>query len=71
VIDDEPAIQRTLRVNLTASGYTVTAVESGEAALDQIAAQTPNLVILDLMLPGLSGLETCGALRTRSTFLPR
>jgi two-component system KDP operon response regulator KdpE len=66
VIDDEPAIQRTLRVNLTASGYSVTAVESGEAALDQIAAQTPNLVILDLMLPGLSGLDTCRALRARS-----
>jgi two-component system KDP operon response regulator KdpE len=66
VVDDEPAIRRTLRVNLTASGYAVTAVDSGEAALDQAADHTPNLVILDLMLPGLSGLDTCRALRAES-----
>jgi two-component system KDP operon response regulator KdpE len=66
VVDDEPAIRRTLRVNLTASGYTVTAVDSGEAALDQVVAHTPNLIILDLMLPGLSGLDTCRALRAES-----
>jgi two-component system, OmpR family, KDP operon response regulator KdpE len=66
VVDDEPAIRRTLRVNLTASGYAVTAVETGEAALDQVAEQWPNLIILDLMLPGLSGLDTCRALRSET-----
>jgi two-component system KDP operon response regulator KdpE len=67
VVDDEPAIRRTLRVNLTASGYAVTAVVSGEEALDCVAEHAPNLVILDLMLPGLSGLDTCRALRTESS----
>jgi two-component system, OmpR family, KDP operon response regulator KdpE len=67
VVDDEPGIRRTLRVNLTASGYSVTAVESGEAALEHVDDHAPNLIILDLMLPGLSGLETCRVLRAEST----
>lgn len=66
VVDDEPAIRRTLRVNLVARGYDVLAVETGEEALTVAAAQIPDLVILDLMLPGLSGLDVCQALRARS-----
>ena len=66
IVDDEPAIRRALRVNLTASGYGVTAVEGGEAALEHVAEHAPNLIILDLMLPGLSGLDTCRALRAES-----
>ena len=63
VVDDEPAIRRTLRANLAARGYEVSTVETGEEALHHAAARLPNLVILDLMLPGLSGLEVCRALR--------
>jgi two-component system, OmpR family, KDP operon response regulator KdpE len=67
VIDDEPVILRALRANLAARGYDVTAVQSGEEALDQARACSPDLVILDLMLPDLSGLEVCRALRAEST----
>jgi two-component system KDP operon response regulator KdpE len=66
VVDDEPAIRRTLRANLAARGYDVVAVETGEAALEEAAARRFDLVVLDLMLPGLSGLEVCHALRAES-----
>lgn len=67
VVDDEPAIRRTLQANLSARGYDVTAVATGEEALRQAAARQPDLVILDLMLPGLSGLDVCRALRADSS----
>jgi two-component system KDP operon response regulator KdpE len=66
VVDDEPALRRTLQANLDARGYDVTAVETGEAALQQAGVQLPDLVILDLLLPGLSGLDVCRALRATS-----
>lgn len=66
VVDDEPAIRRTLRANLAARGYDVGTVETGEEALRHAEARMPRLVILDLMLPGLSGLEVCRALRAMS-----
>ncbi len=66
VVDDEPAIRRTLRANLVARGYDVSAVETGEEALRAVAEHAPDLVILDLMLPGMSGLDVCHALRAES-----
>lgn len=57
VVDDEPAIRRTLRANLAARGYDVAVAGSGDEALQLAAERPPQLVILDLMLPGLSGLE--------------
>jgi two-component system KDP operon response regulator KdpE len=63
VVDDEPQIRRALRAGLAAQGYAVTAVASGEEALDHAALHPPDLIILDLMLPGLSGLEVCRRLR--------
>lgn len=66
VVDDEPAIQRTLRTNLRARGYDVSVAETGEDALEIAAESEPDLVILDLMLPDLSGLEVCRALRSDS-----
>lgn len=53
-------------MNLGARGYTVDVAESGEDALRQAAAVPPDLVILDLMLPGMSGLDACRALRSGS-----
>jgi two-component system KDP operon response regulator KdpE len=64
VVDDEPAIRRTLRANLVARGYDVSTVATGEEAVEYVSAQIPNLVILDLMLPGVSGLDVCHTLRT-------
>lgn len=63
VVDDEPQIRRALRAGLSAQGYDVTLVATGEEALDQAALQPPSLVVLDLSLPGLSGLEVCERLR--------
>lgn len=55
VVDDEPAIRRLLQTGLSAQGYHVTGAASAEEAIDQAAADPPDLVILDLGLPGLSG----------------
>lgn len=63
VIDDEPQILRALRTILTAKHFHVTTASRGEEGLVQAAAQLPDLVILDLSLPDISGLEVCARLR--------
>lgn len=63
VVDDEPDILELIRYNLAQNGYRVTEVLSGEEALVQVRVQLPDLVILDLMLPGVDGLEVCRALK--------
>jgi len=63
VVDDEAQIRRALRAGLTAQGYDVALVATGEEALDQAALQPPALVVLDLSLPGISGLDVCKQLR--------
>ncbi|MBI2761281.1 MAG: response regulator transcription factor [Chloroflexi bacterium] len=65
-VDDEPEILRTLRLILSGHGYDVTTVDSGEAALDQIARHLPDVILLDLMLPGIDGLEVIRQVRDRS-----
>jgi two-component system KDP operon response regulator KdpE len=67
VVDDEPAVRRSLRANLAARGYDVAAVETGGEALDEFARHPPDLVILDLMLPGISGLEVADVVRSASS----
>jgi two-component system KDP operon response regulator KdpE len=64
-VDDEPAIRRTLRAYLAHHGYSVTAVASGEDALRVIETQRPDVVLLDLLMPGIGGLETCRQIRAR------
>ncbi|HEX5324874.1 MAG TPA: response regulator transcription factor [Capsulimonadaceae bacterium] len=64
VIDDEPEILRAVRAGLTALGYEIRTATSGEDALASAAQSTPDLVVLDVMLPGeLSGLDVCRRLR--------
>jgi two-component system alkaline phosphatase synthesis response regulator PhoP len=63
VIDDEPDILELVRYNLAQHGYEVAGARSGEEALVQMRSRPPDLVILDLMLPGLDGLEVCKALK--------
>ncbi len=63
VIDDEPQILRALRTILTAKQFRVTTAARGEEGLAQAVAQPPDLVILDLSLPDISGLEVCARLR--------
>jgi two-component system, OmpR family, KDP operon response regulator KdpE len=63
VVDDEPAIRRFLRVSLTAHDYAVVEAENGQAALAAVTAHRPSLVILDLGLPDISGIEVTRLLR--------
>jgi two-component system, OmpR family, KDP operon response regulator KdpE len=63
VVDDEPQIRRALRLVLRANGYEVTEVAAGEAALDALATTPFDLMILDLMLPDVDGVEVCRRVR--------
>jgi two-component system KDP operon response regulator KdpE len=63
VVDDEPAIRRYLNVSLAACGYTVFEADSGQAALSAVVAHRPDLVILDLGLSDLDGVEVTRLLR--------
>jgi phosphate regulon transcriptional regulator PhoB len=63
VVEDEKDIRDLIRFHLAQEGYVVREAESGEKALQQIAAERPGLVILDIMLPGTDGLEICRHLR--------
>jgi two-component system KDP operon response regulator KdpE len=67
VVDDEEQIRRAVVRALTARGYEVHAAEDGEEALTIAAASQPDLVVLDLNLPGVDGLEVCRALRRRGS----
>jgi len=66
VVDDEPQIRRVLRVILAGQNYEVLEARSGESALDRFREFLPDLVLLDLNMPGMSGLETCRAIRETS-----
>jgi two-component system KDP operon response regulator KdpE len=63
VVDDEPQILRALRINLRARRYDVATAANGTQALDQAAAHPPDLVILDLGLPDMDGVDVIGGLR--------
>jgi two-component system KDP operon response regulator KdpE len=66
IVDDEPQIRRILRVTLRANGYKVDEAATGEAALDMALAHPPLMVILDLCLPDMDGVEVMRRLRERS-----
>ena len=63
VVDDEPDLVELVLYNLRQDGYEVTGVGSGEQAIAAARTVTPDLILLDLMMPGLDGIETCRALR--------
>ncbi len=66
VVDDEPQIRRVMRATLAALNYEVVEARSGEEALDRFRQEMPDLVLLDMNMPGMGGLETCRALRSGS-----
>ncbi|MEZ5331168.1 MAG: response regulator transcription factor [Thermoanaerobaculia bacterium] len=63
VVEDEPDIVEVLEYNLGREGYTVDSAARGDEALDAVRRQAPDLIVLDLMLPGLDGLEVLRTLR--------
>ncbi|MDG4861139.1 response regulator [Streptomyces sp. T-3] len=65
VVDDDPTVAEVVSGYLTRAGYSVDRADDGRAALDRAAAHWPDLVVLDLMLPGMSGFEVCRELRER------
>lgn len=65
VVDDEPAIARLARLRLQADGYAVMTATNGEDALDTIEEARPDLVVLDVMMPGMDGFETLRRIRSQ------
>ena len=63
VVEDEPDIAEIIQYNLVREGYRVDVVGDGEHAMERIVKDSPDLVLLDLMLPGLDGLELCRRLK--------
>lgn len=63
IVEDEEDIQELIQYNLAKNGFNTTVYSSGEEALSNILAKNPDLVLLDLMLPGIDGLEVCKRLK--------
>jgi DNA-binding response OmpR family regulator len=66
VVDDESAILQTLRFNLERSGYIVATAGDGRSAIALAASEKPDLIVMDIMLPGLDGIEACKEIRKSS-----
>jgi len=64
VVDDEPQIRRIMRTTLTGAGYEIDDAKTGEEALEKVRAFRPDLVLLDMNMPGMGGLAACRALRS-------
>ena len=63
VVDDDPQIRRVMKATLVGHNYEVIEARTGEEALDSIPREMPSLVLLDMNMPGMGGLETCRAIR--------
>jgi two-component system, OmpR family, KDP operon response regulator KdpE len=67
IVDDEPSLLATMAPLLRSRGYDVTTATSGRAALDAVERERPDLIVLDLGLPDVDGIEVCRVIRARST----
>jgi DNA-binding response OmpR family regulator len=70
IIEDEPDLLRGLELNIKANGYEVLTASTGDDGLEAALRERPDLVLLDLMLPGKSGLDVCRELRSRQFEAP-
>jgi two-component system phosphate regulon response regulator PhoB len=67
IVDDDPDIQRLVSYNLTQAGFDVATASTGRNALESVQNHPPDLIILDLMLPDVDGIEVCRTLRQRDS----
>jgi DNA-binding response OmpR family regulator len=70
VVEDDTAIRRGLEINLQADGHSVLSAPDGETGMALAKDHEPDLVLLDIMLPGISGLQVCDGLRARGQQMP-
>ena len=72
VVDDEEEIRTVLRLTLTRTGYDVREAEDGESALESIQDNLPDLILLDVLMPGMDGFEVCRRIRggTETAHIP-
>jgi DNA-binding response OmpR family regulator len=66
VVDDDPKIRKLVRVNLEKRGYTIRVASDGMEAINAVKHEMPDLVLLDIVMPGLSGIDVCLWIRTQS-----
>jgi len=70
IVDDEPSISKLIEFNLKLAGYEVCCVHDGEAVFSMLTTFRPDLIILDLMLPKMNGIEVCRKLREQKNAVP-
>ena len=70
LVEDEPGIQELLKLNLGQAGHTVTATDDAEGALQYLRTTLPDVILLDWMLPGMSGNDLCRRLRADKRYQP-
>jgi two-component system response regulator MprA len=70
VVDDEPAVRQALERALGLAGYAVSSVADGEQALSAVNGTTPDVVLLDVLMPGIDGMEVCRRLRSGGNATP-
>jgi two-component system KDP operon response regulator KdpE len=66
VVDDEPQIRRVMRSTLSSRGYVITEAKSGEESVESVRKEHPDLVLLDINMPGIGGIEACKEIRRTS-----
>jgi DNA-binding response OmpR family regulator len=70
IVEDQADLANGLAINFKKEGYSVSKADTGEKALQLVMKQNPDLIILDVMLPGMSGFDVCRELRTKSIEIP-